>query len=259
MSIFQAILYGIVQGITEFLPVSSTAHLDLMPWIFGWKQPGNVFDVALHLGTAIAVIVFFRKDWVRLIRAGFTDAKSRDGRLFWAIMIATVPGAVAGVLLDPLMSGFSPLLTGILLIAMGVVLYLCDRLGKTEVGLESMGLRRSLIVGVAQVLAIIPGVSRSGITMSAGRAVGVDREGIAKFTFLLSTPIILGDALFHAKDLPGVQTPAAPFLAAVLTAAVVGILAIRFLLQYLKTRSLMVFSLYRFILGGFVIVLSLIR
>lgn len=259
MSIFQAILYGIVQGITEFLPVSSTAHLDLMPWIFGWQQPGNVFDVALHLGTAIAVIVFFRKDWVWLIRAGFTDAKSRDGRFFWAIMIATVPGAVAGVLLDPLMSGFSPLLTGILLITMGVVLYLCDRLGKTEVGLESMGLRRSLIVGVAQVLAIIPGVSRSGITMSAGRAVGVDREGIAKFTFLLSTPIILGDALFHAKDLPGVQIPAAPFLAAVLTAAVVGILAIRFLLQYLKTRSLMVFSLYRFILGGFVIVLSLIR
>lgn len=134
MSIFQAILYGIVQGITEFLPVSSTAHLDLLPWILGWKQPGNVFDVALHLGTAIAVIAFFFKDWVRLIRAGFKDAKSQDGQLFWAILIATVPGAIAGVLLDPFMNGFSPLLTGILLIVMGIVLYACDKMGKVEVG-----------------------------------------------------------------------------------------------------------------------------
>lgn len=256
---FQAILYGIVQGITEFLPVSSTAHLDLLPWILGWKQPGNVFDVALHLGTAIAVIVFFYKDWVRLIRAGFEDAKSQDGQLFWALMIATVPGAIAGVMLDPFMNGFSPLLTGILLIVMGIVLYVCDRIGKIEAGLENMGLRRSMIVGIAQVLAIIPGVSRSGITMSAGRAVGVDRAGIAKFTFLLSSPIILGDALFHAKDLPGVSIPILPFVAAVLTAAVVGMLSIRFLLHYLKTRSFLVFSIYRFIFGTFIIVLCFIR
>lgn len=122
-----------------------------------------------------------------------------------------------------------------------------------------MGLKRSVIVGIAQVLAIIPGVSRSGITMSAGRAIGVDRSGIAKFTFLLSTPIILGDALFHAKDLPGVSIPILPFVAAVLTAAVVGMLSIRFLLHYLKTRSFLVFSIYRFLFGAFVIALCIIR
>lgn len=259
MSVFQALIYGVVQGITEFLPVSSTAHLDLLPWIVGWKEPGNVFDVALHFGTALAVIVFFFKDWIRLISSGFTKPKSQYGKLFWFLVIATVPGSAAGVLLDKYMNNFSPLLTGTLLIVMGAVLYACDKVGKSSVHLESMGLGRSVIVGVAQVLAIIPGVSRSGITMSVGRAAGVDRAGIAKFTFLLSTPIILGDALFHAKDLPGVPIDILPFAVSVVTAAVVGMLAIKFLLDYLKTRSFLIFTAYRFLLGAFVIALFFIR
>ena len=167
MSIIQAILYGIVQGITEFLPVSSTAHLTLIPWILGWQNPGNVFDVALHFGTAIAVITFFLKDWVRLVTSGFTKPKTKDGRLFWFLVIATIPGALAGVVLDKYMGVFSsPLFVGILLIVMGIVLYVCDKVGKNDILLEEVGLKHSIFIGIAQVLAIIPGVSRSGITMS---------------------------------------------------------------------------------------------
>lgn len=260
MNIFQAIVYGIVQGITEFLPISSTAHLKLMPWIFGWPDPGNVFDVALHFGTAIAVITFFFKDWIRLVAAGLTKPKTKDGKLFWYLVLATIPGALAGIALDKYMSIFSnPLLVGFLLIVMGIVLYLCDRTGKSDIHLEELGLKRSILVGISQVLAIIPGVSRSGITMSVGRAAGIDRESIAKFTFLLSTPIILGDALYHAKDLAGVNIDALPFIVAVVTAAIVGLLSIRFLLNYLKTKSFFIFTVYRFAFGLFIIALFFIR
>lgn len=260
MNLFQALIYGIVQGITEFLPVSSTAHLTLIPWIFGWQNPGNVFDVALHFGTSIAVIVFFFHDWVRLVTAGFKEPRTQAGRLFWFLVIATVPGALAGIALDRYMASFTnPLLIGILLIIMGMVLYACDKLGKSSVPLEKIGLRRSILIGAAQVLAIVPGVSRSGITMSVGRAAGVDRESIAKFTFLLSTPIILGDTLFHAKDLASVRIDVLPFTAAVATAAVVGILSIRFLLDFLKKRSLLLFTVYRFAFGAFIIALYCIR
>jgi len=260
MSIIQAIIYGIVQGITEFLPVSSTAHLTLMPWIFGWQNPGNVFDVALHLGTAIAVIAFFFKDWVRLFTSGFTKPKTKDGKLFWFLVIATIPGALAGVVLDKYMGAFSnPLLVGILLIVMGIVLYVCDKIGKSNIELKEVGLKRSILIGIAQVLAIIPGVSRSGITMSVGRAAGIDRESIAKFTFLLSTPIILGDALYHAKDLSRVNIDVLPFIVAIVTAAIVGILSIKFLLNYLKTKSFFIFTVYRFVFGAFIIALFFIR
>ena len=260
MNFFQALIYGIVQGITEFLPVSSTAHLTLLPWIFGWQNPGNVFDVALHFGTAIAVIAFFFHDWIRLVTSGFKAPRTQAGRLFWLLVIATIPGALAGVALDRYMASFTnPLLIGILLIGMGMVLYVCDKLGKSNVSLEKIGLKRSILIGVAQVLAIVPGISRSGITMSAGRAAGVDRESIAKFTFLLSTPIILGDALFHAKDLASVRIDVLPFVTAVATAAVVGILSIRFLLDFLKKRSLLLFTVYRFAFGAFIIALYCVR
>ncbi len=260
MNLFQALIYGIVQGITEFLPVSSTAHLTLLPWIFGWQNPGNVFDVALHFGTAVAVIAFFFHDWVRLVTAGFKEPRTQDGRLFRILVIATIPGALAGVALDRYMALFTnPLLIGILLIGMGIVLYVCDKVGQSNVSLERIGFRRGVLVGVAQVLAIVPGISRSGITMSAGRAAGVDRESIAKFTFLLSTPIILGDALFHAKDLASVRIDMLPFVTAVVTAAVVGILSIRFLLDFLKKRSLLLFTVYRFAFGAFIIALYCVR
>jgi undecaprenyl-diphosphatase len=260
MNIFQAIIYGIVQGITEFLPVSSTAHLTLLPWLFGWKDPGVVFDVAVHLGTAAAVILFFIKDWIRLIKAGFTAPKSKDGRLFWLIVVATVPGGIFGVFLDKYMSNIrNPLLIGVMLILMGVVLYFADRVGRRETEIENMNAKKSLIIGASQVLAIVPGVSRSGITMTTGRFLGIKREDIAKFTFLMSAPIILGDGLFHASGMLHTTINMVPFIAAIVTSAVVGALSIKFLLNYLKTKGFAVFAVYRFIFGAFVILLFLFR
>jgi undecaprenyl-diphosphatase len=260
MNIFQAILYGIVQGVTEFLPVSSTAHLTLMPWLLGWNDPGVTFDVAVHLGTAAAVILFFIKDWVRLFHAGFTRPKSNEGRLFWYIALATVPGGIAGVLLDKYMQEFrNPALIGIMLILMGVVLYLADKKGRSQVELKDIGLKRSLVVGLSQVLAIIPGVSRSGITMAAGRMQGITREGIARFTFLLSAPIILADGLYHALEPGNTPVDALPFVAAIVAAGITGALVIKFLLDYLKRHGLGVFAIYRLIAGAAVIAVYLAR
>jgi undecaprenyl-diphosphatase len=260
MSIVQSIVYGIVQGIAEFLPISSTAHLVLIPWFFGWKDPGIVFDVALHLGTAIAVILFFIKDWIILIRAGFTKPKSDNGKLFWFIVIATIPGGLAGVFLDKYMENLrNPLLIGIVLIAFGIILYLADKISKNEIELKNIGFLRSFIIGISQVFAVIPGISRSGVTMSAGRFLGIKREDIAKFTFLLSTPIILGDGLYHAKNLKNVPIDKAPFVIAIFTSAIIGVLSIKFLLNYLKKRGFGLFVIYRFALGVFVIVLYFIR
>ena len=260
MSIIQAIVYGIVQGIAEFLPISSTAHLVLVPWFFGWSDPGVAFDVALHLGTAVAVITFFWKDWVSLIRAGLKEPKSKTGKLFWYLVVASIPGAVFGVLLDKYMEAFrSPALIGVMLIIMGIVLFYADKLGRTEIKLEKMDLKRSFIIGFSQVLAIIPGVSRSGITMSIGRFIGIERESIAKFTFLLSTPIILGDALYHLKKIGSTHVDKLPFAVAVLTSAIVGLLSIKFLLDYLKKKGFGIFAIYRFVLGAAVIVISLIK
>jgi Uncharacterized bacitracin resistance protein len=260
MSIFQAIIYGIIQGIGEFLPISSTAHLVLVPWLFGWQDPGNVFDVALHLGTAVAVISFFFKDWLNLISAGLTKPKSKDGQLFWLIVLATIPGALLGVLLDKYMESFrNPALIGAMLIIMGIILYTADKYGKNKVEIREIGAKRSLLIGLSQVFAIIPGVSRSGITMTVGRSMGMTREGIARFTFLMSAPIILGDGLYHAKDLLHTSIDKAPFFTAMITAAIVGVLSIKFLLDYLKNKGFGIFTVYRFILGAVIIAVYFIR
>jgi undecaprenyl-diphosphatase len=260
LTIFQAIVFGIVQGIGEFLPISSTAHIILVPWLLEWKDPGNVFDVALHLGTAAAVILYFIKDWLRLLQAGFTSPKTKDGRLFWILVATTIPGGLAGVLLDKYMENFrNPALIGIMLILMGAVLYFADKIGKREINVENIGLKRGLIVGISQAFAIIPGVSRSGITMSVGRLLGMTREGIARFTFLMSAPIILADGLYHAKDLGSVPIDKAPFITAVLTSAIVGALSIKFLLDYLRTKGFGIFAVYRFVLGITVIGIYFLR
>ena len=260
MSILQALVYGVVQGLTEFLPVSSTAHLVLIPWLFGWQPMGTAFDVALHLGTAAAVILFFFKDWIRLVRAGFTKPSSTDGRLFWFLVLATIPGGIAGVLLDQYMNVFdNPALIGAMLILMGVLLYLADRFGRSEAALEAVGLKRTVLVGLAQVLAIIPGVSRSGVTMTTGRALGMTRDGIARFTFLLSAPIILLDGLYHATKILHDPIPALPFAVSIVAAGVVGALAIGFLLNFLRRKGFLAFAVYRFVLGAAVIAIYFAR
>lgn len=260
MNLFQAILYGTVQGVTEFLPISSTAHLTLLPWLLGWNDPGVAFDVAVHLGTAAAVILYFIRDWVRLIKSGFTKPKSEDGRLFWLIVLATIPGGIAGALLDKYAEALrSPSLIGVMLIVMGVFLYAADKKGKAKTRLEQIRAGQSLVIGVSQILAIIPGVSRSGITMAAGRTIGIEREGIAKFTFLMSAPIILADGLFHAVQIGNAHVDTLPFVAAVVSAGIVGALVIRFLLEYLKRHGFGIFALYRLIVGALVIAIFLLR
>jgi undecaprenyl-diphosphatase len=260
MNIIQAIVYGIVQGIGEFLPISSTAHLILIPWLFGWTDPGVVFDVALHLGTAAAVILFFFKDWVNLIRSGFTRRETQEWKLFWLIVMATIPGGIAGVLLDKYMENFrDPALISVMLIIMGVVLYMADKMAPKDIELEKIGFKRSLIVGISQALAIIPGVSRSGITISTGRFLGMTRDSIARFTFLLSAPIILADGLYHAKGLKDVPIEKVPFFVAMLTSAIVGMLSIKFLLNYLRTKGFGIFAVYRFALGIIVIAIYFLR
>lgn len=261
MDLFQAIIYGIIQGLGEFLPISSTAHITLAPWLFGWKDPGLAFDIALHMGTLLAVVIFFWNDWIRLIKAGLTDVKSRDGRLFWYIILACIPGGIFGVLFeDKVGTTFrNPMLIGIMLILMGFVLYLADRFSKSEVELKDIGLKRSFLIGVSQALAMIPGVSRSGITMATGRVFKLNREDAARFTFLLSTPFIFLSGVYKAKDLVSVPVDAVPFLVAIVTSAVVGALSIKFILNYLKNKGFGIFAIYRFVIGAIVIAIALFR
>jgi undecaprenyl-diphosphatase len=261
MNLLQAIIYGIIQGLGEFLPISSTAHITLLPWLYHWEDPGLAFDIALHMGTLLAVVIFFWKDWIRLIKAGLTDVKSTDGKLFWFILLACIPGGVFGVLFeDKVATTFrNPLLIGVMLIVMGVVLYLADKYSETKVELKNIGFKRSFLIGVSQALAMLPGVSRSGITMATGRAFNLSREDSARFTFLLSTPFIFLSGVYKAKDLVSVPIEALPFIVAIATSGIVGALSIKFLLNYLKKRGFGIFVAYRFILGAAVIAIALIR
>ena len=266
--LLHAVIYGIVQGITEFLPISSTAHLTLIPKIFGWPEGGIGFDVALHLGTALAVIIFFYKRWIELIKAGFTSPKSPNGRLFWIIVASTIPASLVGVLfndrIQPLQD--NPYIIGVMLIIMGLVLWTADRSARKKINeLTDINAKNGFVVGLAQCLAIIPGVSRSGITITAGRAMGIARETAAEFTFLLSMPIILGDAGYHflkmhtdpaaAYELSAVGGTSA-MIVGIAVSLIVGLFCIRFLLDFLKKRSLFVFAAYRFILGAAVFILA---
>ncbi len=261
MDLIQAIIYGIIQGLGEFLPISSTAHITLAPWLFGWKDPGLAFDIALHMGTLLAVAIFFWRDWIRLIQAGFTDIKSKDGRLFWYIMLACIPGGIFGVLFeDKVETTFrNPILIGIMLIVMGFVLYAADKLSKSEVVLKDIGFKRSFLIGVSQAIAMIPGVSRSGITMAAGRAFKLSREDAARFTFLLSTPFIFLSGVYKAKDLVSLPIDAVPFIVAIAVSGIVGALSIKFILNYLKNKGFGIFVIYRFLLGVIVISIALLR
>ncbi|MGE5455071.1 MAG: undecaprenyl-diphosphate phosphatase, partial [Methylocystaceae bacterium] len=194
MSLIEAIIMGLVQGLGEFLPISSSAHLILVPWLFKWTDPGLIFDIGLHLGTLIAVLVFFWQDWIKLLKGAFGGTRSTEGRLFWYLVLATIPGVLIGFMLESKAETVfrSPVLIAIMLIIMGVLLYWADQRGKKRVDLENIKLSSALTIGFSQALAIIPGVSRSGITMTTALLLGLKREEAARFSFLLSTPIIFG-------------------------------------------------------------------
>ena len=262
MTTVQAIILGLFQGLGEFLPISSSAHLVLVPWLFHWEDPGLTFDIALHVGTLIAVIAYFWKDWLRLVTQGFTAPKTTDGRLFWYLVIATVPGAIVGYALEKKAETIfrTPLLIAVALIVMGAILYWAERKSAKKDDLSNITLRTSFLIGLSQALAIIPGVSRSGITMTTGLFSGLNREAAARFSFLLSVPIILGAAIIKVPYL--VRHPDvidANFLIGMVVAFITGIASISFLLRYVQTKTFLPFVWYRFAVGALVIIIINIR
>lgn len=195
--LIQALILGIVQGLTELLPISSSAHLNLIPWIFNWEMPAS-FDVALHFGTLLAISLFFFKDWIALIKGGYNQVvkkeKSTEGKMFWYIVIATIPGGAIGFLLDHFVGdslGKMPLLIATALIIMGIVLYIADKKAPSKTNYKDMTFKQTFLIGLSQALAFIPGVSRSGVTMTAGRIMGVERESTAKYSFMLSPAFLV--------------------------------------------------------------------
>jgi len=262
LSTLQAVILGLVQGLGEFLPISSSAHLVLIPWLFKWNDPGLTFDIALHIGTLIAVAIYFWKDWLRLVTKGLTDVRSTEGRLFWYLVAATIPGAIVGFLLEKKAETIfrEPILIATMLILLGVLLYWADRRSAKNIEMNCITFRTSLFIGLSQALAIIPGVSRSGITMTMGLLMGLTREGAVRFSFLLSAPIIFGAALVKVPHL--ILNPSEitiNFIIGILVSFVTGILSIGFLLRYVQTKNFLPFAWYRFILGSLVIVIVLIR
>ena len=273
--IFQALILGIVQGLTELLPISSSAHLNLFPWIFGWNEISPSFDVALHIGTLFAIVLFFFKDWVNLIKGGYNQVvkkkKSTDGKIFWYIVISTIPTGIlclvldklSGKIIEKLATAFSVeekmvemFMIAIALIVMGIILYVVDKKAKSEVEYKDITLKQSLWIAISQAIAAaFPGVSRSGITMTVGRGMGLKRESVAKYSFLLSTPVVAAAALVDLKDF--VFSPA--FFVGIFASFIVGVFVIKFLLNYLQKGSFKVFAIYRVILGLFVIGLCISR
>lgn len=261
MTIFQAVVLGIVQGLTELLPISSSAHLNLIPWIFGWNITES-FDVALHFGTLLAIGIFFFNDWIGLIKGGYKQVvkkeKSTEGRMFWYIVAATIPGGIIGFLLDHFVGealGSMYLLIAFALIVMGIILYIADEKAPTKTEYKDMTFKQTFLIGLSQALAFIPGVSRSGVTMTAGRIMGVSRESTAKYSFMLSAPIVLGATLYKFKDF----VFSIPFVIGVIVSAIVGMIVIKFLLDYLKKGSFKIFAIYRVIIGIAVIAIYFVR
>jgi undecaprenyl-diphosphatase len=258
MDLTQAITLGAVQGITEFLPISSTAHLILVPWAMGWPDPGTTFDVALHLGTLIALLLYFRNDWWGLITSGIGwlrgDRANPTGRLAIYIALATIPGAVLGALFEHQIESAlrSPLVISFTLIALALLLAFAERVGRQSNDIDHITLPDSLTVGFAQALALVPGVSRSGITITAGLFRGMTRATAARFSFFLSTPIIAGAVAKKSLDLYKEGLPSGntmPFVAGILVSGIVGYLAIAFLIRYLSTHNTYIFIYYRIALG----------
>jgi len=246
----EALILGVVQGITEFLPVSSTAHLIVFPWFFNWTGEVDTltFDVALHAGTLLALILCFWKDWIELI--------TKKQRLFGLIVLASIPAGIAGFFLNDIVENDlrKPQIISIMLIAVGFIMLIAEKANKHK-DIEKTGFKDAVIIGIAQAIAIIPGVSRSGITISAGLFRGFEREAAARFSFLLSTPLIAGATILHLKKLTA--TPSSHnvqlFTIGLITSCITGFIAIKFLLNFLKKYPLNLFVYYRFILSVVII------
>ena len=275
MSIIHAIIVGIVQGLTELLPISSSAHLNLFPWVFNWETISESFDVALHIGTLFAILLYFWKDWIELIKGGYKQVikkeKTTEGKIFWYIVISTIPTGILCLVLDKIsekviegLAGIfkidiisvEMILIAIALMTMGIILYIVDKKAKSKKEYKDITLKQSILISISQAIAAaFPGVSRSGITMTVGRSMGIDREGVAKYSFLLSTPIVAAAALYELKHF----TFDLPFFIGIFVSFIVGLFVIKFLLNYLKKGSFKIFAIYRVVLGLIVLAICFFR
>ena len=267
MTLARALVLGLLQGLGEFLPISSSGHLIVAPWLFGWPDSGLSFDVALHLGTLLAVAGAFWRDWLRLLTAFFRALpqgrvwSDEDARLLVYLALASIPGALAGLLLDDAAETVfrSPVLVAVMMSVMGAILWLADRRANRVDQDEHVSLRDALLIGCAQAFAIIPGTSRSGVTISTALFLGHRREASARFSFLLALPITAGAALVKVPHLFRDGGDTLPVLAGMAMAAISGFLAIRFLLAYVRTRTYTPFVVYRFAVTALVLAVFLGR
>lgn len=265
----QAIILGLVQGLTEFLPVSSSGHLILMPYLFNWTSQEISFDVALHFGTALAVLIFFYKDWINMLLSFKEDIISKnlsnlhllrhDTKQLITIFIVSIPVGIIGVLFESDIEYLfrNPSVVAIMLILVSIVMWLAEYTYKKISHKREISFTNALIISLSQILALIPGTSRSGISLSAGLFRGIERESVAKFSFLLATPIILGATLVNLPDLLDANGNLFYVLVGVITSFLSGFIAIRFLLKYLRNNSLNLFIIYRLILGVIILILVL--
>lgn len=271
MDLLQSITLGVVQGLGEFLPISSTAHLVLVPYFTGWKDPGLAFDVALHAGTLLAVIIYFWRDWLEIFQLAFlgkihlgkkekTKPQQYNKNILWLLVIGTIPGALIGFFLEDWASSIlrSPYIMAFTLAFFGWVLYFLDKQASQKRELDKINLKDVLIIGFAQALAIVPGVSRSGATISAGLALGLTRVSAARFSFLLSTPIILGATLSQLPNLMkgGID---AVIIAGIIFSVISGYIAIKYLIKFVQTSSYKIFFWYRLFLATIIVLTLTLR
>ena len=265
----QAVVMGIVQGLTEFLPVSSSGHLIIVPALLGWDDPfieSLSFSVMLHLATLLALLLFFRADWLRLIPAWGASIRDRsvggdpDRRLAWLLVLSTIPAVIAGLLLNDLIeTAFREArLVAVTLVVGAAILWLAERAGTRTRRVADLSTAGAIGIGAAQALALVPGISRSGISISAGLFAGLDRESAARFSFLMATPITAGAGLYELGKLirgeAGVNVAAGPLLAGMIAALIAGLAAISILLRYLRTHPTTIFIVYRLVLAAVVMV-----
>ena len=271
MPIYQVIVLAIIQAITEFLPISSSAHLELAPWLFGWKDPGLTFDVALHVGTLVAILIYFFKDWVQIVGQGFglnigNDPELKKNRgLLWLIAAASIPIGVIGFMFNKQAESTwrNPYVIGSMLIVIGIVMWIADRRATGAKAMDKVDWGDGMWTGIAQALAVVPGTSRSGITITAGLFRGLNRETAARFSFLLSAPAIAAAALKKFWDIhrSGGIAPdmKVPFVLGIALSGILGAVVIAVFLKYLRRNSLMPFVYYRIVFGIIVIALAVFR
>lgn len=268
MNLIHAFVLGIVQGIGEFLPISSSGHLVVVPYIFGWDYQGINFDVALHMGTVLAILVYFWRDWMIIFSEALspTDTPNKNDKfnypsnLLWIILLASIPAAIAGYFLQDLAAHAlrNPLLVALMLAVFALLLWVVDAVNRNQDKIKNLSYSKGFLIGIAQAIALFPGVSRSGVTATAGMLLNLNRESAMRFSFLLATPAVVGAFILTLKDLTSTNIDTA-FLVAIATSAVAGFLSIKYLLRYLSKHSFLPFVIYRIALAILIVTLYFLK